>query len=277
MPHHLNAEGPPARPLGPTIAPPPGDKGDFQIEEALAFLHKRLAARAPRLITPDEAQPGDMWAVRRRIARLKQVAESLTRYVTVYLRYSPPMAADSMTDDSFAAPGRRRGLHPLAIAYLAFFAVLILLALSVVLFGNPKGTDPVVRFELPPARRAAGQHGRHRACSAQSARPPRRLRRRPWAPSPSRRRTSCPRSSPSGLCRQRAGRRSRADRAERERPSAAHRRRRHAADACLCGALARQRQAAHRHRHQRAGHQRESDRGRALIPAAAGHRRLCAL
>ena len=44
LPHHLPAEGPPARPLGKAIQPPPGKSyDDFQLAMALAFLHKTLA------------------------------------------------------------------------------------------------------------------------------------------------------------------------------------------------------------------------------------------
>jgi carboxyl-terminal processing protease len=44
LPHHLLAEGPPARPLGKAIEPPPGKApDDFQLAMALAFLHKTLA------------------------------------------------------------------------------------------------------------------------------------------------------------------------------------------------------------------------------------------
>jgi len=52
LPHHLNAEGPPAKPLGPTIEPPPASTGDFQLQEALAFLHKQMAVRSA---LPDHA------------------------------------------------------------------------------------------------------------------------------------------------------------------------------------------------------------------------------
>jgi carboxyl-terminal processing protease len=44
LPHHLLAEGPPAKPLGKAIEPPAGrDSDDFQLATALAFLHKTLA------------------------------------------------------------------------------------------------------------------------------------------------------------------------------------------------------------------------------------------
>ncbi|MBL6939847.1 MAG: S41 family peptidase [Alphaproteobacteria bacterium] len=45
LPHHLLAEGPPARPPGKPIEPPAGKSyDDFQLAMALAFLHKTLAA-----------------------------------------------------------------------------------------------------------------------------------------------------------------------------------------------------------------------------------------
>jgi len=44
LPHHLLAEGPPPKPLGRAIQPPPGKTyDDFQLAMALAFLHKTLA------------------------------------------------------------------------------------------------------------------------------------------------------------------------------------------------------------------------------------------
>jgi hypothetical protein len=47
LPHHLLAEGPPAKPLGKAIQPPPGKSyDDFQLAMALAFLHKTLAVQA---------------------------------------------------------------------------------------------------------------------------------------------------------------------------------------------------------------------------------------
>ena len=50
LPHHLEAEGPPAKPLGAPIEPAPGHAYlDFQLSMALSFLHKSLAVseRAP--------------------------------------------------------------------------------------------------------------------------------------------------------------------------------------------------------------------------------------
>ena len=53
LPHHLPAEGPPARPLGKAIEPVPGQAtDDFQLAMALAFLHKTLAVGAG---APDHA------------------------------------------------------------------------------------------------------------------------------------------------------------------------------------------------------------------------------
>jgi carboxyl-terminal processing protease len=53
LPHHLLAEGPPAKPLGKAIEPPAGRViDDFQLSTALAFLHKTLAARQA---APDHA------------------------------------------------------------------------------------------------------------------------------------------------------------------------------------------------------------------------------
>ncbi|MEI9996358.1 MAG: S41 family peptidase [Rhizomicrobium sp.] len=44
LPHHLLAEGPPAKPLGKALEPAPGKTyDDFQLAMALAFLHKTLA------------------------------------------------------------------------------------------------------------------------------------------------------------------------------------------------------------------------------------------
>jgi polysaccharide deacetylase 2 family uncharacterized protein YibQ len=53
------------------------------------------------------------------------------------------MATHSMTD-----AGTRRGPHPLALSYLALFALLIVLAAGVSFFGNPHAGDPVVVMEL---------------------------------------------------------------------------------------------------------------------------------
>ena len=53
LPHHLLAEGPAAKPLGKPIEPEAGRTyDDFQLEMALAFLHKTLAVRG---FTPDHA------------------------------------------------------------------------------------------------------------------------------------------------------------------------------------------------------------------------------
>ncbi|MBS0472943.1 MAG: S41 family peptidase [Proteobacteria bacterium] len=54
LPHHLAAEGPPAKPLGKAIEPDPGRSyDDFQLSMALAFLHKTLAVRGTAI--PDHA------------------------------------------------------------------------------------------------------------------------------------------------------------------------------------------------------------------------------
>ena len=48
LPHHLDAEGPPARPLGTPIEPAPGHAYvDFQLSMALSYLHKSMAVRDP--------------------------------------------------------------------------------------------------------------------------------------------------------------------------------------------------------------------------------------
>ncbi len=53
LPHHLLAEGPPAKPLGKAIEPAAGRTyDDFQLATALAVLHKTLAVRA---VAPDHA------------------------------------------------------------------------------------------------------------------------------------------------------------------------------------------------------------------------------
>jgi len=53
LPHHLLAEGPPARPLAAAIEPAAGRSyDDFQLATALAFLHKTLAVRGK---SPDHA------------------------------------------------------------------------------------------------------------------------------------------------------------------------------------------------------------------------------
>ncbi|HUO89785.1 MAG TPA: S41 family peptidase [Rhizomicrobium sp.] len=53
LPHHLLAEGPPARPLGKPMEPEAGRSyDDFQLTMALAFLHKTLAIRGN---APDHA------------------------------------------------------------------------------------------------------------------------------------------------------------------------------------------------------------------------------
>ncbi len=53
LPHHLLAEGPPAKPLGKAIEPAPGRTyDDFQLAMGLALLHKALAVESK---TPDHA------------------------------------------------------------------------------------------------------------------------------------------------------------------------------------------------------------------------------
>ncbi len=55
LPHHLLAEGPPAKPLGKAIEPEAGRAyDDFQLSMALAFLHKTLAVSGVP-VTPDHA------------------------------------------------------------------------------------------------------------------------------------------------------------------------------------------------------------------------------
>jgi len=62
------------------------------------------------------------------------------------------MAVSGTTgDDADARP--TRGVRPLIIAYFAVFAALILFGIAVVLFGNPRAGEPVVRLALTePAR-----------------------------------------------------------------------------------------------------------------------------
>ncbi|MEJ0027504.1 MAG: divergent polysaccharide deacetylase family protein [Rhizomicrobium sp.] len=64
------------------------------------------------------------------------------------------MAASGTTGDDADAS---RGARPLVIAYFAVFAALILFGIAVVLFGDPRAGDPVVRVRLPqtPAKVAA--------------------------------------------------------------------------------------------------------------------------
>ena len=53
LPHHLDAEGPPAKPLGNPLVPEAGHAYlDFQLTMALSYLHKTLAVRGP---SPDHA------------------------------------------------------------------------------------------------------------------------------------------------------------------------------------------------------------------------------
>jgi len=66
------------------------------------------------------------------------------------------MAASGTTGDDAAAPPSRAG-RALVIAYFAVFAALILLGIAVVLFGDPRAGEPVVRLSLavPMAKTAA--------------------------------------------------------------------------------------------------------------------------
>jgi polysaccharide deacetylase 2 family uncharacterized protein YibQ len=58
------------------------------------------------------------------------------------------MAASSMTGDTaYARP--RRGLRLLALAYFAVFAGLVLFAIVVIVWGDPRAGEPMVRFTLP--------------------------------------------------------------------------------------------------------------------------------
>lgn len=57
------------------------------------------------------------------------------------------MAASSMTGDELGARPRR-GLRLLAFAYFGFFAGLVLLGIAVVLWGDPRAGEPMVRFTL---------------------------------------------------------------------------------------------------------------------------------
>jgi carboxyl-terminal processing protease len=53
LPHHLLAEGPPAKKPGKPIEPAPGRSyDDFQLAMGLAFLHKTLAVESK---SPDHA------------------------------------------------------------------------------------------------------------------------------------------------------------------------------------------------------------------------------
>jgi polysaccharide deacetylase 2 family uncharacterized protein YibQ len=71
------------------------------------------------------------------------------------------MAANSIMD-----AGARRGPQPLALAYLAFFALLIVSATAVTFLGDPHAGDPIVRMDLPQPPSNPG----HLATSA--SRPP---------------------------------------------------------------------------------------------------------
>ena len=68
------------------------------------------------------------------------------------------MAASGTIGDDAAAPPSR-GARPLVIAYFAVFAALVLFGIAVVLFGDPRAGDPVIRMHLAqtPGRAAAVQ------------------------------------------------------------------------------------------------------------------------
>ena len=60
------------------------------------------------------------------------------------------MAASSMTGDT-ADARPRSGWRLLAFAYFALFALIALSGIFVVLFGDPRAGEPVVRFTLKEA------------------------------------------------------------------------------------------------------------------------------
>ena len=57
------------------------------------------------------------------------------------------MAASDMTGE-LADVRPRTGLRLLAFAYFLLFAILVLGGIAVVLFGDPRAAEPVVRFTL---------------------------------------------------------------------------------------------------------------------------------
>ena len=63
-------------------------------------------------------------------------------------------ASDTTGDGSVAEPLPLGGLRPLLIAYFAVFAVLILFVSGVVLLGNPRAGEPVVKLVLPQTPQA---------------------------------------------------------------------------------------------------------------------------
>lgn len=61
-----------------------------------------------------------------------------------------------MTDDRLGVESRpRRALHPLALAYGGFAALLILAIIVLAIFGSSGGTAPVLRFDIRPSRTVA--------------------------------------------------------------------------------------------------------------------------
>jgi hypothetical protein len=65
------------------------------------------------------------------------------------------MAANSVSGEGMVAPaGLRRGLRLLALAYLLFFALLILLGVAIAYYGDPRAGEPVVRLTIAEQPRA---------------------------------------------------------------------------------------------------------------------------
>ncbi|MGD0144756.1 MAG: divergent polysaccharide deacetylase family protein [Rhizomicrobium sp.] len=73
------------------------------------------------------------------------------------------MAANSMADGE--ANARRRGPHPLALAYFAVFAVLLLLFGAVAFWGRARDGDPVVTLDLHGVSPAATKRAVHAAAA----------------------------------------------------------------------------------------------------------------
>src|ERR1700749_3939855 len=73
------------------------------------------------------------------------------------------MAANSTVD-----AGARRGPHPLALAYLAFFGLLIAAGAGITFLGNPHAGESIITMDLPqPKVRAT-----HRMVSLPAAKTP---------------------------------------------------------------------------------------------------------